>query len=99
MVVGLVNLAVITIGVETRTDTNLIESSGFLNMSLTGLAADIYILPAAILTNNFFCFWLLDAYLRLQKWKRLDDWHSYRDRLCHQHLVSCKCHWSPCSVT
>ena len=59
MVVGLVVLAVITVGVETHTEKALIESSGFLNASLLGWQL-IYILPVAILTNDFFIsgFWM-----------------------------------------
>lgn len=59
MVVGLVILAVITVGVETKIDTSLIESSGFLNASLLGWQL-IYILPVAVLTNDFFIsgFWM-----------------------------------------
>jgi hypothetical protein len=59
MVVGLVILAVITVGVETKIDRSLVESSGFLNSSLLGWQL-IYILPVAILTNDFFIsgFWM-----------------------------------------
>ena len=59
MVVGLVILAVITVGVETHIDKSLIQSSGFLNSSLLGWQL-IYILPVAILTNDFFIsgFWM-----------------------------------------
>ena len=56
---GLTILAVITVGVETKIDTSLIESSGFLNASLLGWQL-IYILPVAVLTNDFFIsgFWM-----------------------------------------
>lgn len=59
MVVGLIVLAVITIGVETRIDPSLVQSSGLLGPSLLGWQL-IYILPVAILTNDFFVsgFWL-----------------------------------------
>ena len=59
MVVGLIILAVITVGVETNIDKRLIESSGFLNASLLGWQL-IYILPVAVLTNDFFIsgFWM-----------------------------------------
>lgn len=59
MVVGLISLAVITVGVETHVDKSLIDSSGFLNSSLLGWQL-IYILPVAILTNDFFIsgFWM-----------------------------------------
>ena len=53
MVVGLIVLAVITVGVETRVDPDLVSSSGLLGPSLLGWQL-IYILPVAILTNDFF---------------------------------------------
>ncbi|KLJ09430.1 hypothetical protein EMPG_15152 [Blastomyces silverae] len=59
MVVGLIIIAVITVGTEVDIDRSLIESSGFLEPSLLGWQL-IYILPVAILTNDFFLsnFWL-----------------------------------------
>lgn len=59
MVVGLVIIGVITVGVETKIDRSLVESSGLLNSSLLGWQL-IYILPVAILTNDFFIsgFWM-----------------------------------------
>lgn len=59
MVVGLIILGVITVGVETQVDTTLIHSSGLLGTSLLGWQL-IYILPVAILTNDFFIsgFWM-----------------------------------------
>ncbi|MCJ1396271.1 hypothetical protein MMC18_009160 [Xylographa bjoerkii] len=59
MVVGLIILAVITVGVETHIDTSLITASGFLEPSLLGWQL-IYILPVAIVTNDFFIsgFWM-----------------------------------------
>jgi len=59
MVVGLIILGVITVGVETHTDRTLISSSGLLGPSLLGWQL-IYILPVAILTNDFFIsgFWM-----------------------------------------
>lgn len=56
---GLIILAVITVGVETSIDTTLIESSGFLDASLLGWQL-MYILPVAIITNDFFIsgFWM-----------------------------------------
>jgi hypothetical protein len=59
MVVGLIILSVITVGVKTHIDKDLIDSSGFLNASLLGWQL-IYILPVAILTNDFFIsgFWM-----------------------------------------
>lgn len=59
MVIGLIILAVIAVGVETKIDRSLVESSGLLNSSLLGWQL-IYILPVAILTNDFFIsgFWM-----------------------------------------
>jgi Na+/proline symporter len=59
MVVGLIFIGVITVGVETKIQRPLIEESGYLNASLLGWQL-IYILPVAILTNDFFIsgFWL-----------------------------------------
>ncbi|EJT81009.1 urea transporter [Gaeumannomyces tritici R3-111a-1] len=59
MVLGLIIIATITIGVETRIDPALIESSGLLQPTLLGWQL-VYILPVAILTNDFFLssFWL-----------------------------------------
>jgi hypothetical protein len=61
MVVGLIVLGVITVGVETsgHIDRNLIEQSGLTKPSLLGWQL-IYILPVAILTNDFFLsgFWM-----------------------------------------
>ncbi|SPQ19717.1 19d9ddb0-d10c-4f18-8ad8-b0a922b34bc7 [Thermothielavioides terrestris] len=59
MVLGLILIATITIGVETKIDTSLIESSGLTKASLLGWQL-LYILPVAILTNDFFLsnFWL-----------------------------------------
>ena len=53
MVCGLVTLAVIAVGVETHIDKSIVESSGLLKSSLLGWQL-IYILPVAILTNDFF---------------------------------------------
>jgi Na+/proline symporter len=59
MVVLLLIIGVITVGVETNIQHDLIEKSGYLNASLLGWQL-IYILPVAILTNDFFVsgFWL-----------------------------------------
>ncbi|KAH7628464.1 hypothetical protein B0T09DRAFT_401641 [Sordaria sp. MPI-SDFR-AT-0083] len=59
MVVGLIVVAAIAIGVETKIDTSLIEPSGLLKDNLLGWQL-LYILPVAILTNDFFLssFWL-----------------------------------------
>lgn len=53
MVIGLLVVASIAIGVETKIDTSLIEPSGLLKDSLLGWQL-LYILPVAILTNDFF---------------------------------------------
>ncbi|KXX82621.1 Sodium-coupled monocarboxylate transporter 1 [Madurella mycetomatis] len=59
MVVGLIIIATITIGVETEIDPSLIDSSGLTRANLLGWQL-LYILPVAILTNDFFLshFWL-----------------------------------------
>lgn len=59
MVLGLILIATITIGVKTEIDTSLIEPSGLTHPSLLGWQL-LYILPVAILTNDFFLsnFWL-----------------------------------------
>ena len=59
MVVGLIILGVITVGVETNVDRSLVQSSDLLGASLLGWQL-IYILPVAILTNDFFIsgFWM-----------------------------------------
>ncbi|KAK0609345.1 hypothetical protein B0T17DRAFT_546835 [Bombardia bombarda] len=59
MVVGLIIIAAIAIGVETKIDTSLIGPSGLTQPSLLGWQL-LYILPVAILTNDFFLssFWL-----------------------------------------
>lgn len=59
MVVGLVIIATITVGTRTGIDRSLIPVSGYLEPSLLGWQL-IYILPVAILTNDFFLsgFWM-----------------------------------------
>ncbi|KAF2438889.1 hypothetical protein P171DRAFT_398110 [Karstenula rhodostoma CBS 690.94] len=59
MVVGLIILGVITVGVETHIQPALIRESGFLDASLLGWQL-LYILPVAVLTNDFFLsgFWM-----------------------------------------
>jgi len=59
MVVGLIILAAVTVGIETHIDKSLVHSSGLLDASLLGWQL-IYILPVAILTNDFFIsgFWM-----------------------------------------
>ncbi len=53
MVLGLILLGIISVGVETKIDRSLIDQSGYLKPSLLGWQL-IYILPVAILTNDFF---------------------------------------------
>lgn len=59
MVLGLIIIAVITVGTTTEIDRSSIDESGFLKASLLGWQL-IYILPVAVLTNDFFLsnFWL-----------------------------------------
>ncbi|KAK0749648.1 hypothetical protein B0T18DRAFT_461120 [Schizothecium vesticola] len=59
MVVGLITIAAISIGVKVDIDPALVESSGLLKPTLLGWQL-VYILPVAILTNDFFLssFWL-----------------------------------------
>ncbi|KAH8196331.1 hypothetical protein TruAng_009509 [Truncatella angustata] len=59
MIVALIIIATITVGVKTEIKPELIDSSGLLNSSLIGWQL-VYILPVAILTNDFFLsnFWL-----------------------------------------
>lgn len=59
MVVFLIIIGVITVGVNVDIDRTLIRSSGLLEPSLLGWQL-IYILPIAILTNDFFLsgFWM-----------------------------------------
>jgi Na+/pantothenate symporter len=53
MVVLLLVIGVITVGVETDIQHDLIQKSGYLDATLLGWQL-IYILPVAILTNDFF---------------------------------------------
>lgn len=59
MVLGLILIGVITVGAKTEIDRSLIDSSGLLDANLLGWQL-IYILPVAILTNDFFLsgFWM-----------------------------------------
>lgn len=59
MVICLIVIGVITVGVETHVDRSLIDASHYLDASLLGWQL-IYILPVAILTNDFFLsgFWM-----------------------------------------
>ena len=53
MVVLLILIAVITVGAETHIDRSRIDQSGYLNASVLGWQL-LFILPVAVLTNNFF---------------------------------------------
>ncbi|KAK7628371.1 urea transporter [Phyllosticta citricarpa] len=59
MVLGLILIGVITVGSTTHIDRSLIDSSGLLDATLLGWQL-IYILPVAVLTNDFFLsgFWM-----------------------------------------
>ncbi|KAI9674986.1 MAG: hypothetical protein M1817_001392 [Caeruleum heppii] len=59
MVLALIFIGVITVGVNTDIDRSLIEPSGLLNATRLGWQL-LYILPVAILTNDFFLsgFWM-----------------------------------------
>jgi Na+/proline symporter len=59
MVVCLIIIASITVGVETHISRDAVSSSGLLDATLLGWQL-IYILPVAILTNDFFIsgFWM-----------------------------------------
>lgn len=68
MVLGLILMGVIAVGVETKIDRSLIDKSGYLEPSLLGWQL-IYILPVAILTNDFFLsgFWMRTFAARTDK--------------------------------
>lgn len=59
MVLGLIVIGIITVGTQVDVQHDLVESSGYLDASLLGWQL-IYILPVAILTNDFFIsgFWM-----------------------------------------
>ncbi|KAI0172388.1 hypothetical protein GGR52DRAFT_403307 [Hypoxylon sp. FL1284] len=59
MICCLIIIATITIGAKTEIKTELIAESGLLNSSLVGWQL-VYILPVAVLTNDFFLanYWL-----------------------------------------
>ena len=59
IIVVLLVIATITVGTKTQIDPDLIAESGLLQPSLVGWQL-VYILPVAILTNDFFLsgFWL-----------------------------------------
>jgi len=68
MVIGLLIMGIIAVGVETKIDRSLIDKSGYLEPSLLGWQL-IYILPVAILTNDFFLsgFWMRTFAARTDK--------------------------------
>ncbi|CAN9179944.1 unnamed protein product [Alternaria alternata] len=68
MVIGLIIMGVIAVGVETDIDRSLIDQSGYLESSLLGWQL-IYILPVAILSNDFFLsgFWMRTFAARTDK--------------------------------
>ena len=53
LVMGVILIGVIAVGVEVDIDTSRIEPSGLLDANLLGWQL-LYILPVAILTNDFF---------------------------------------------
>ncbi|KAI4956610.1 hypothetical protein J4E91_000823 [Alternaria rosae] len=68
MVIGLIIMGVIAVGVETDIDRSLIDQSRYLESSLLGWQL-IYILPVAILSNDFFLsgFWMRTFAARTDK--------------------------------
>lgn len=68
MVLGLIIIGVITVGTQVDVQKPLVERSGYLDASLLGWQL-IYILPVAILTNDFFIsgFWLRTFAARTDK--------------------------------
>jgi Na+/proline symporter len=90
MVVGLVIIATVTIGVKTEIKSELIEESGLLDASLLGWQL-LYILPVAILTNDFFLssFWLRTFSSKTDKDLRLGVSMATVVILCIITLVGC----------
>lgn len=90
MVVGLIIIATITIGVKTEIKTELIESSGLTKPSLLGWQL-LYILPVAVLTNDFFLsnFWLRAFSSKTDKDLRLGVSIAMIVILCILTLVGC----------
>jgi Na+/proline symporter len=68
MVVGLIIIGVITVGTQVHIERDLVNQSGYLDASLLGWQL-IYILPVAILTNDFFIsgFWMRTFAARTDK--------------------------------
>lgn len=90
MVIGLVIIVAITIGVKTEIQRPLIDESGLTKDSLLGWQL-LYILPIAILTNNFFLssFWLRTFSSKTDKDLRVGTSIASFVILCILTLVSC----------
>lgn len=90
MVVGLIIIATITIGVKTDIKTELIDSSGLTEPSLLGWQL-LYILPIAVLTNDFFLsnFWLRTFSSKTDKDLRIGVSVAMVVILCILTLVGC----------
>lgn len=90
MVVGLIIIATITIGVKTEIKTELIDSSGLTKPNLLGWQL-LYILPVAVLTNDFFLsnFWLRTFSSKTDKDLRVGVTMAMVVILCVLTLVGC----------
>lgn len=90
MVVGLIIIATITIGVKTEIKTELIEESGLTKANLLGWQL-LYILPVAVLTNDFFLsnFWLRTFSSKTDKDLRVGVTMAMVVILCVLTLVGC----------
>lgn len=90
MVVGLIVIATITIGVKTEIKKDLIDESGLTEPSLIGWQL-LYILPVAVLTNDFFLsnFWLRAFSSKTDKDLRLGVSIAMVTILCILTLVGC----------
>ncbi|KAM3565248.1 hypothetical protein MY1884_000321 [Beauveria asiatica] len=90
MVVGLIIIATITIGVKTEIQTELIDASGLTKPTLLGWQL-LYILPVAVLTNDFFLsnFWLRTFSSKTDKDLRVGVTMAMVVILCVLTLVGC----------
>lgn len=90
MVIGLIVIATITIGVKVDVDRTLVEGSELLKPTLLGWQL-LYILPVAVLTNDFFLasFWLRTFSSRTDKDLRLGTTMATAIILCILTLVGC----------
>ncbi|KAM5347061.1 hypothetical protein ACJ41O_010066 [Fusarium nematophilum] len=90
MVVGLVIIATITIGAKTDIQRHLIDDSGLTDENLLGWQL-LYILPVAILTNDFFLshFWLRTFASKTDKDLRIGTAVATLVILCILTLVGC----------